>query len=249
MLGTPRRRSTPPDVLRIMRPMRSVTSGPWALALLCVLACNTPSDPLTIRIATFNVSLYRDSAGGLIADLSTPENAQSKGVAEILQRTRPDILLINEFDYDSLERAIGLFQEHYLGVAQHVSDATPAPEPLQYPFRFLARVNTGVPSNMDLDNDGTIGTRSTADAGDALGFGNFPGQYGMVVLSRFPIDTSRVRTFRTFRWRDMPGALLPADPTTGRPWYSDPELEILPLSSKSHWDLPIMIGKDRKSVV
>jgi hypothetical protein len=52
---------------------------------------------------------------------------------------------------------------------------------------------------MDLDNDGTIGVRDNAYAGDALGFGRFPGQYGMLVLSRFPIDTSRVRTFRTFR--------------------------------------------------
>lgn len=222
-----------------MRLMRSITSRAWAPTLVLILSCHTPGAPLTVRIATFNASLYRDSAGGLIADLSTPENAQGKAVAEILQRTRPDILLINEFDYDSLGRAVGLFQDHYLGVAQHVSDTASAPPPIQFPFRFLARVNTGVPSNMDLDNDGVIGT---VDADDALGYGNFPGQYGMVVLSRFPIDTSRVRTFRTFRWRDMPGALLPTDPTTGRPWYSDPELEILPLSSKSHWDLPIMIG-------
>jgi hypothetical protein len=32
------------------------------------------------------------------------------------------------------------------------------------------------------------------------------GQYGMVLLSRFPIDTSSIRTFQFFLWGDMPGA-------------------------------------------
>jgi hypothetical protein len=54
-----------------------------------------------------------------------------------------------------------------------------------------------------------------------------------------------VRTFRQFLWRDMPGALLPDDPATPAPgdWYSPAALAVLPLSSKSHWDLPIRIGR------
>jgi len=40
----------------------------------------------------------------------------------------------------------------------------------------------------------------------------------------------------------MPNALLPAEPD-GTPWYSDEELEVVRLSSKSHWDLPIEIGR------
>src|SRR5437764_4348644 len=40
----------------------------------------------------------------------------------------------------------------------------------------------------------------------------------------------------------MPGAMLPVD-QTGQPWYSDDELKIFRLSSKSHWDVPIKIGK------
>ena len=37
-----------------------------------------------------------------------------------------------------------------------------------------------------------------------------------------PIDTDEVRTFQHFLWKDMPGALLPDDPTTAAPadWYS-----------------------------
>jgi hypothetical protein len=66
----------------------------------------------------------------------------------------------------------------------------------------------------------------------------------MVVLSRHPIVTDGVRTFRTFLWNDMPGALLPDDPDTPEPgdFYTDEELDVFRLSSKSHWDVPIDVG-------
>jgi hypothetical protein len=67
----------------------------------------------------------------------------------------------------------------------------------------------------------------------------------MVVYSRYPIELDGVRTFQTFRWKDMPDALLPDDPATAMPadWYSAEELAVFRLSSKSHWDLPVRIGK------
>jgi 3-phytase len=33
---------------------------------------------------------------------------------------------------------------------------------------------------------------------DALGFGAFPGQFGMALFSKYPIDTAAIRTFQTF---------------------------------------------------
>ena len=80
-------------------------------------------------------------------------------------------------------------------------------------------------------------------AGDSHGFGRFEGQFGMVVLSRYEIVVDDVRTFRTFRWKDMPGARLPAR-LDGTPFYSDEALEVLRLSSKSHWDVPVRIGEE-----
>jgi hypothetical protein len=84
---------------------------------------------------------------------------------------------------------------------------------------------------------------------DSFGFGFFPGQFGMVVYSMFPIDLDAVRTFQNFRWKDMPGALLPDDPSIPGPadWYSPAELEVFRLSSKSHWDIPIAIPAGKKS--
>jgi hypothetical protein len=186
-----------------------------------------------VRFATFNASLNRSSEGQLVRELSDRDDAQAQAVAEIIQRTRPDVLLVNEFDYDARERAAELFQDNYLSVSQNGADA------IEYRHRYVAPSNTGVPSGFDLNDDGRVGGPD-----DALGFGFFPGQFGMLVLSRHPIERDAVRTFRDFRWEDMPGALLPDDPDTPAPrdFYSEEELEILPLSSKSHWDVPVRVG-------
>jgi 3-phytase/alkaline phosphatase D len=61
----------------------------------------------------------------------------------------------------------------------------------------------------------------------------------MLVLSRFAINRGGVRTFQKFLWRDMPGALLPKEPQSGRPFYDNDDLNTLRLSSKSFWDVPI----------
>ena len=217
---------------------------PGRLALLTLLAAGpvpaaTPAPPdadsaAPVRIATFNASLNRATLGALQRDLSTPDNVQARAVAEIIQRVHPDILLLQEFDFDAVGASLAAFQANYLGRSQQ------GQAPLDFPYTFFAESNTGVPSGYDLDNDGRV-----AGGGDALGFGEFPGQYAMVLLSRFPIDTKRVRTFRKFLWRDMPGALLPDDPATPATadWYSPQELAVLPLSSKSHWDVPVKFGK------
>ena len=186
-----------------------------------------------VRFATFNASLNRAAAGQLVTDLSTPDNAQAREAAEVIQRNRPDVLLVNEFDYVPDHVAADLFRDNYLERGQNGA------EPIDYPYAFVAPSNTGVQTGFDLNRDGTVGTGD-----DAHGFGAFEGQFGMLVLSRFPIDTRAVRTFQTFRWADMPNAMLPDDPATPAPadWYSPEILDVLRLSSKSHWDLPIRVG-------
>jgi hypothetical protein len=186
------------------------------------------------RFATFNASLNRAAEGELVADLSTPDDVQAQAVAEVIQRVRPDVLLINEFDFDPAGLAARLFQRNYLSVGHNGA------APISYRYRFVAPSNTGIPSEFDLDNNGTVGGPN-----DAFGFGAYPGQFGMAVFSRYPILRDRVRTFQRFLWRDMPGALLPDDPATPAPadWYSPEELAVFRLSSKSHWDLPVLVGR------
>ncbi len=195
--------------------------------------------PPTVRFATFNASLNRTFEGELVDNLSAPYDGtdpttsvvarrrwQAANVAEVIQRTRPEVLLINEFDYDAAGAAIAGFQENYLGVPQNGA------QPIDYPYVFNAPSNTGVPSGVDLDNSGSVGGPN-----DAYGFGFYPGQFGMVVLSMYPIDHDGARTFQNFLWKDMPGNLIPTE------FYSDDAIDVFRLSSKSHWDVPIEIGR------
>lgn len=184
-----------------------------------------------MRVATYNTSLFRNESGQLIGDLEGGQNAQAKKIAEVIQRVRPDVILLNEFDYDPAGRAAESFCTEYLQVGQNGCEV------IRFPHRFSAPVNTGRPSGKDLNKNGQLG-----DPADAVGFGRHEGQYGMLILSQHPIDEEAIRTFQSFLWRDMPDARLPVDPETGKPFYDDEDLDVLRLSSKSFWDVPISYG-------
>jgi 3-phytase/alkaline phosphatase D len=205
----------------------------------------------TVRFSQFNASLNRNAEGQLVTDLSTPNNAQAKAVAEIIQRNKPDVLLINEFDYVAANplQPVQLLQQNYLGVSQN--GATP----VNYQYAYIAPSNTGIASGFDLDNSGAI-----SGGNDAFGFGTFPGQFGMLLLSKYEIDTANIRTFQNFLWKDMPNNLLTNDPTVDNPatttvnenlngFYSPEEIAVLRLSSKSHWDVPIKVNGETVHVL
>ena len=193
-----------------------------------------------IRVATFNVSMEATNyvekgtqlTGKELNQALTSNHQQISNIAEIIQAIAPDIILLNEFDYTGEnDKALEIFLTNYLAKPQGKHSA------ISYPYYFHAPVNTGVLAPVDLNGDGKI----TLPA-DAYGFGHFPGQYGMVVLSKYPIDLDAVRTFQKFKWKDMPDALKPIVPDTQLPYYSEAAWNELRLSSKSHWDIPININ-------
>jgi len=195
------------------------------------------ASPRSCRVATFNIALNRDNSGDLIDELKSGRSQQAKRLAEVIQRVRPDLLLLNELDYDEGSRSLHWFCEKYLEVSQN------GQPPISFPHRFTAPVNTGVDSGLDLNGDGQTGT-----ADDAFGYGQFPGQYGMALLSQYPIDESGVRTYRKFLWRDMTQALLP-ETQSGSPYYSDEILQSFRLSSKSHWMVPVKFASETIYVI
>lgn len=208
-----------------------------------ILLMSLPALSQTLRIATFNVSMEASNyvndgetftGNELFQYLETGEHPQIRNIAEIIQRVRPDIILLNEFDYTANNaKGIGAFQQHYLAVAQN------GQQPVHYPHVFVAPSNTGVNSGVDLTGDGI----ASGIGGDAFGFGLYPGQYGMVLLSKYPIDNKSVRTFQRFLWKDMPNNLLQTIAhEDGRPWFSQQAKQVMRLSSKSHWDVPIKVG-------
>lgn len=200
-----------------------------------------PASATDITFATFNVSmeaqnyLPRGETGDatvLTQLLKQGQHSQIRNIAHIIQLVRPDVLLLNEFDYIAdPKQGIQAFIKQYLNQAQADASA------IDYPYFYYSTVNTGQPSSFDLDNDG----KATDKGADAWGFGFYPGQYGMVLLSKYPIQTERIRTFQHFKWQDMPN-YLPTIKADGSPWYSKEAWQKFPLSSKSHWHIPLTIN-------
>lgn len=193
-----------------------------------------------IKVATFNVSMDATNylpeneigTGVELINALKSNHQQIKNIAEIIQRSRPDILLLNEFDYIAdPKQGVELFLKEYLAKSQE------GIQPIDYPYYYYAPVNTGLNTPFDLDNNG----KKTKNLADAQGFGHFHGHFGMLVLSKYPIDKQSIRTFQKFLWKDMPNAIVPIDPSTNKPWYNQQESNILRLSSKSHWDIPVNV--------
>jgi hypothetical protein len=198
----------------------------------CIVSLASPvssaadAAPTPLRIATFNTSL-NDPEGRLVERLRG-DDGQARRIAAVIQRVRPQVILLNEFDYDAEGVAAELFQRRYLEVGQF------GEAPITYTHRFTAEVNTGVPSGLDVNGDGKVEGPS-----DAWGFGLHPGQFGMLVLSQFPLDAEALRSFRLLRWSSLPGARRPLHPESGQPLHDEMTWQALRLSSKAHWDLPV----------
>lgn len=178
----------------------------------------------TIRVATYNVSLHRKESGELVRNLEKGDE-QAKEIASIIRAIQPDVLLVNEIDYDEEKKGAALFQDRYLNAGDKKEKL--------FPYAFTGPVNTGVPSGLDLNQNG-----KTGESDDGWGYGAYPGQYGMAVYSRFPIDASKVRSFQKLKWSSVPSAKRPMK-KDGSSFYPDAIWNQLVLSSKSHWDVPI----------
>lgn len=195
------------------------------------VADETADSEESFRVATFNVSLNRPQDGQLRNDLESSD-LQARRVAKIIRTIRPDVILLNEFDYDASGETLKLFRDSYLEAS-----SSGGADPISYEHSFTAEVNTGVPSGVDVDRNG-----KTGGAADGFGYGAFPGQYGMLILSKYPILEDQIRTFRRLPWSALPRAAEPVEAGTMKPWYPSETWARLRLSSKSHWDIPVQIG-------
>ncbi len=221
-----------------------------------------PAD--TLRVMTYNLEDVRTD------DLLRKDHPRLLAAARVIQKIRPDILFLNEIAYDQ-PGVPGYADGDEPGqngtrFAEFVArSAGVGFEPIHY-VAFMAPSNTGQASGYDLDHDGQAVTDypvppSASDDGtpaaqtpegrsfgnDTWGFGTFPGQYAMALLVRqdLTIDREFARTFRHFRWRDAADTHPPVDPETRQPWYDEATWNRFPLSSKSHWDVPITLDSGR----
>lgn len=181
-----------------------------------------------LRVATLHADLVAEdsspnAAQGLVSALQTGNHVRARTIARTVQMNNPDVLVLTGVTYDDAGQIAEQLRSLYFAAGQD------GLEGLNYPHMFTAPTNSGQQSGADLDGDGMIG-----GPGDAIGYGDYPGQYGMIVFSKHPIDEENVRTFQDFLWRDLPGASIPQG-------YAPLEQSILRLQESSLWDVPIEV--------
>ncbi len=167
-----------------------------------------PAPAREIRLATWDAGLTRSGPGLLLRDIAGRQ-AQVLAAQAVIAALDADVLVLVGVDYDAAGSALAA-----LGG--------------DYPYRLALRPNSGVPTGLDLDGDGQPnGPR------DAQGYGRFPGQAGIAVLSRLPLGA--LRDFSGFLWRDLPGADLPPDLTAEA-------AAVLRLATTGFYDLAVNDG-------
>lgn len=220
--------------------------------LLLILNPHSAAQDAAIRVMTFNIEDVRHSEIDSLDAESGKTGAHDRlsEIAEVIQRIRPSILLLNEIETrqnpDIPSTAEG-FIENYLMISQ-----AEGVDPIEF-NSYTPATNTGIHSGMDLDNSGSISDsipertlKQSADqrtyGGDSFGFGGFPGQYGMALLVHPDLEIleDQIRTFQFFLWKDLPDAQAPLNPD-GSPFYSRQAWDIFRLSSKTFADVPIRL--------
>ena len=169
------------------------------------------------------MALDRKGPGVLLRDILKGGDEQIDAVIQIIARNAPDILVLQRVDYD--------YDLHALSALRDALSTAG----VDYPHLFALRPNSGQQTGLDMDGDGRAG-----DARDAQGYGEFAGQGGMAVLSRFPVDRDHAQDFSQLLWQDLPDALLPE--VDGEPFPSPEANAIQKLSSVGHWVVPVSVG-------
>jgi hypothetical protein len=168
-------------------------------------AAPASTDPV-VRVAVFNI---RELSGDKLRDATegVGQDPQTRAAATIVQRVRPDILVINEIDHDRRVMDVGLeftarrFNDLYLENGE---------EPISYPHAWAAPNNTGILSGLDLNMDGVTatdadrGTRAHGD--DSWGYGEYPGQYSMCCRA-IRCWVTRPGRFESFSGRISPATI------------------------------------------
>lgn len=216
------------------------TKSPWPLIIVLVLtlltvgcSSQTQKQGKSLRVASFNALLTFENEGELAEQLASPSPEsldRFTKVAEIIQRVRPDVLLINEFDYDAENFSAKRFLADYLNVGQNDQDA------IDYPYLYAPPSNTGVPILNDQGEPIDTNQNGRIDPGDYHGWGEFPGRYAMLVLSKYPIDHDNIRTFQNLTWASFPQSKIPQN------HYHPDAHDRIRLSSKNHADVPVIVN-------
>ncbi len=190
---------------------------------------STSSSNQSLRVAMFNISMSDSEPEKILALTANPNITRLQRLAAIIQHIAPDVILLCEFDHPGDggdDGALGDFCDNYLAIPQYNQ------QPILYPYRLCPATNTGLLFGVDLNNDGMISLPA-----DGMGFGHFHGNFGFVLLSKYPIHNDDIRSWQHMLWKSMPNTAIPHD------FYSTEAINLLRLSSKNHLIIPIQVDQ------
>ncbi|WP_298437271.1 endonuclease/exonuclease/phosphatase family protein [uncultured Jannaschia sp.] len=124
----------------------------------------------TLRIATFHSGLGRRGPGLMLRDLAVARDPQAEAALDVIAHAAPNVVLLLDIDWDLDGVGLAALTDR---LAEHG---------LEYPHNVALKPNSGIPSGIDLDGDGTDDR-----ARDAMGYGRFTGDSGLALLSDRPI--------------------------------------------------------------
>ena len=180
--------------------------------------CGTASWADALKLAYWNTELEAKGPGILAQSILRKNSSAVDRVLGTIEALDADVLVLGGFDYDAGGLAL---------TALNQALAKP------YPHLRPLRPNTGVPTGVDVDENGRLG-----EAADAQGYGLFPGQGGLAILSRLPFSDDLGADYSSFLWKDLPGADLSA--------LTGDAKAVLRLSTTSHSDTVVTLrqGQD-----
>lgn len=174
-----------------------------------------PAGADTLRIATYHTELSRKGPGVLLRDILAGRDAQVQAVLDVIVRVDADVILLLDVDWDFENRAVEALKSAL------------ADRNAPYPHHVAAQPNTGLPSGFDLDGNERLG-----EGRDALGYGRFTGDGGMVLLSRLPFgDVS-----------DHSAALWSDHSAVARDVLPDGADTVVPLANVAQWVVPLTVA-------
>lgn len=205
-------------------------------------------EPVTIRVAAWHLPGVRTS------ELMTGGTARVKLIAQVIQRMRPNVIMLTGIVRDEAGGPGVEGEGGGLNAARFVESYLAVPQaeglvPMRY-VAFMPRTNSGMASGLDLDASGRV-EKTWVDertaglfsgySGDAWGPGRYPGERGIAVLvdARLLLMEAAARTFRLMPWDYMPDAALPKAGEAGA--LGAEERKQVRLSSSTHVDVPITL--------
>ena len=194
-----------------------------ALAVLHVLVGTVSAD--TLRIAAFDVGMSRDGPGLLVHELEGSPEPSTLAVAAVIRAVRPDVLLLTRFDHDLHGRALDAFR----------ALLRTGPDGIDYPHAFQRagerRRAVGAGPRRRRAGDGARRRLGLGPVSRARRYG-----HRLAAAARRRCGAE----LRAAAVAALPGAMLPTRPD-GSPFPDAERQAALRLSSRSHWDVPVVL--------